>query len=569
MNPTSVSRAGSVASLILFGLLSACSPPPSYNLILRGGTIYDGSGDEPVVGDVAIDGDTIAALGDVGNAVATTDIDVSGLVVAPGFINMMSWANESLIEDGRSQSNIRQGVTLEVMGEGSSMGPLNDAMKAEMVQLQSDIRYDIEWTTLDEYLEFLVDKGISPNVASFIGAATPREYVIGHEDREPTPGELDAMRAIVHTAMEDGALGVASSLMYPPGLFAKTAELIALSEVAAEHGGMYISHMRDEGAHMIEATEELLTIARDANIRAEIYHLKSSGQPNWHLFDKAVQMVESARAEGLEITADVYTYPAGATGLNVTVPPWVQEGGFEASLERMQDPEIRARIIEEMNTPSDEWENMFLMSGTPDNILLVNFKNEALKPLTGKTVTEVAEMRGTSPEETIMDLIIEDGSRVGTVYFTQSEDVVRNAVSLPWVSFNSDEASLAPEGVFLKSNPHPRAYGSFARVLAKYVREEQVITLADAIRKLAALPAHNLRIERRGELREGYYADVVVFDADTIQDHATFVEPHQYATGMVHVFVNGEQVLKDGNHTGATPGRVVRGPGWVNYQSSD
>ena len=569
MNPMFVFRAGSAAALILFGLLSACTPPQSHDLILRGGTIYDGSGGEPVVGDVAIDGDTIAALGDLGNAVATTDIDASGLAVAPGFINMMSWANESLIQDGRSQSNIRQGVTLEVMGEGSSMGPLNDAMKAEMVKLQSDIRYDIDWTTLDEYLEFLVDKGISPNVASFIGAATPREYVIGHEDREPTPEELDAMRAIVRDAMEDGALGVASSLMYPPGLFAKTDELIALSEVAAEHGGMYISHMRDEGAHMIEAIDELLTIAREANIRAEIYHLKSSGQPNWHLFDKAVQMVEDARAEGLEITADVYTYPAGATGLNVTVPPWVQEGGFEASLERMQDPEIRARIIEEMNTPSDEWENMFLMSGTPDNILLVNFKNEALKPLTGKTVAEVAEMRGTSPEETIMNLIVEDGSRVGTVYFTQSEDVVRRAVSLPWVSFNSDEASLAPEGVFLKSNPHPRAYGSFARVLAKYVREEQVITLADAIRKLATLPAHNLRIERRGELREGYYADVVVFDPETIQDHATFVEPHQYATGMVHVFVNGEQVLKDGEHTGATPGRVVRGPGWVNDQSSD
>jgi len=569
MNPMFVFRAGSAAALILFGLLSACTPPQSHDLILRGGTIYDGSGGEPVVGDVAIDGDTIAALGDLGNAVATTDIDASGLAVAPGFINMMSWANESLIQDGRSQSNIRQGVTLEVMGEGSSMGPLNDAMKAEMVKLQSDIRYDIDWTTLDEYLEFLVDKGISPNVASFIGAATPREYVIGHEDREPTPEELDAMRAIVRDAMEDGALGVASSLMYPPGLFAKTDELIALSEVAAEHGGMYISHMRDEGAHMIEAIDELLTIAREANIRAEIYHLKSSGQPNWHLFDKAVRMVEDARAEGLEITADVYTYPAGATGLNVTVPPWVQEGGFEASLERMQDPEIRARIIEEMNTPSDEWENMFLMSGTPDNILLVNFKNEALKPLTGKTVAEVAEMRGTSPEETIMNLIVEDGSRVGTVYFTQSEDVVRRAVSLPWVSFNSDEASLAPEGVFLKSNPHPRAYGSFARVLAKYVREEQVITLADAIRKLATLPAHNLRIERRGELREGYYADVVVFDPETIQDHATFVEPHQYATGMVHVFVNGEQVLKDGEHTGATPGRVVRGPGWVNDQSSD
>jgi len=559
MNPTLIFR---TTAIVLFGLLSACAPPPSHDLILRGGTIYDGSGGEPFVGDVAIDGDTIAGLGDLGNAVATKEIDVSSLAVAPGFVNMMSWANESLIEDGRSQSNIRQGVTLEVMGEGSSMGPLNDAMKEEMVDLQSDIRYDVEWTTLDEYLEFLVNKGVSPNVASFIGAATPREYVIGHEDREPTPEELEVMRAIVRDAMQDGALGVASSLMYPPGLFAKTDELIALSEVAAEHGGMYISHMRDEGAQMIEAIDELLTIAREANIRAEIYHLKSSGQPNWHLFDKAVQMVEDARAEGLEITADVYTYPAGATGLNVTVPPWVQEGGFEASLARMQDPAIRAQIIEEMDTPSDEWENMFLMSGSPDNILLVNFKNPELKPLTGKTVAEVAEMRGTSPEETILDLIVEDGSRVGTVYFTQSEDVVRKAVSLPWVSFNSDEASLAPEGVFLKSNPHPRAYGSFARVLAKYVREEQVITLADAIRKLAALPAHNMKIERRGELRQGYYADVVVFDPETIQDHATFVEPHQYATGMVHVFVNGEQVLKDGEHTGTTPGRVVRGPGW-------
>lgn len=569
MNPTHPLRLTGVAILILFGLLSACTPPPSHDLILRGGTLYDGSGGESFVGDVAIDGDTITALGDLGNAVATTEIDVSGLAVAPGFVNMMSWANESLIEDGRSQSNIRQGVTLEIMGEGSSMGPLNDAMKAEMRKQQSDIRYDVEWTTLDDYLEFLVERGVSPNVASFIGAATPREYVIGHEDREPTLEELEAMRTIVREAMEDGALGVASSLMYPPGLFAKTDELITLSEVAAEYGGMYVSHMRDEGAQMIEAIDELLTIAREANIRAEIYHLKSSGQPNWHLFDKAVQMVEDARAEGLEITADVYTYPAGATGLNVTVPPWVQEGGFDASIERMKDPAIREQIIKEMNTPSDEWENMFLMSGTPDNILLVNFKNEALKPLTGKTVTEVAEMRGTSPEETIMDLIVEDGSRVGTVYFTQSEDIVRRAVSLPWVSFNSDEASLAPEGVFLKSNPHPRAYGSFARVLAKYVREEQVITLEDAIRKLAALPAHNMRIERRGELKQGYYADVVVFDPETIQDHATFVEPHQYATGMMHVFVNGEQVLKDGEHTGATPGRVVRGPGWANDQSSD
>ncbi|MCH8250499.1 MAG: D-aminoacylase [Proteobacteria bacterium] len=552
-----------VSSLIVCGLLAACTPPTSHDLILRGGNIYDGSGGESYVGDVAIDGDKIVALGDIGNATATVEIDVQGLVVAPGFVNMMSWANESLIEDGRSQSNIRQGVTLEIMGEGNSMGPLNDDMKAEMTSLQSDIRYDVAWTTLDEYLEFLEHRGVSPNVASFIGAATPRQYVIGHEDRAPTPDELEQMRALVRAAMEDGALGVASSLMYPPGLFAETDELIALSEVAAEYGGMYISHMRDEGAHMIAAIDELLTIAREANIRAEIYHFKSSGEPNWPLFDKAVEMVEDARAEGLEITADVYTYPAGATGLNVTVPPWVQEGGFEASLERMSDPELREQIIQEMNAPSDEWENMFLMSGSPDNILMVGFKSDALKPLTGKTVAEVAAMRGTTPEETILDLIVEDGSRIGTVYFTQSEDIVRRVVALPWVSFNSDAASLAPEGVFLESNPHPRAYGSFARVLGKYVRDEQVITLQEAIRKLAALPAQTMRIDRRGELKQGFYADVVVFDPEKIQDHATFVEPHQYATGMVHVFVNGEQVLKDGEHTGATPGRVVRGPGWT------
>ena len=552
-----------VSSLIVCGLLAACTPPTSHDLILRGGNIYDGSGGESYIGDVAIDGDKIAALGDIGNVTATVEIDVQGLVVAPGFVNMMSWANESLIEDGRSQSNIRQGVTLEIMGEGNSMGPLNDDMKAEMTSLQSDIRYDVEWTTLDEYLEFLEHRGVSPNVASFIGAATPRQYVIGHEDRAPTPDELEQMRALVRAAMEDGALGVASSLMYPPGLFAETDELIALSEVAAEYGGMYISHMRDEGAHMIAAIDELLTIAREANIRAEIYHFKSSGEPNWPLFDKAVKMVEDARAEGLEITADVYTYPAGATGLNVTVPPWVQEGGFEASLERMSDPELREQIIQEMNAPSDEWENMFLMSGSPDNILMVGFKSDALKPLIGKTVAEVAAMRGTTPEETILDLIVEDGSRIGTVYFTQSEDIVRRVVALPWVSFNSDAASLAPEGVFLESNPHPRAYGSFARVLGKYVRDEQVITLQEAIRKLAALPAQTMRIDRRGELKQGFYADVVVFDPEKIQDHATFVEPHQYATGMVHVFVNGEQVLKDGEHTGATPGRVVRGPGWT------
>ena len=552
---------GAVA--LILGCLGACSPPPGHDVIIRGGTVYDGTGGEPYVADIAIDNDFVAAIGKLGDARAAVEIDAAGLAVAPGFINMLSWANESLIEDGRSQSDIRQGVTLEVMGEGNSMGPLNAAMKQELIDRQSDIRYDIEWDTLGEYLEYLEERGVSTNVASYIGAATPRKYVIGYDDRAPTPGELVRMRELVREAMHEGAMGVASSLMYPPGLFADTDELIALADAAAEYDGMYISHMRDEGAHMLEAIEELVTIARKANIRAEIYHLKSSGQENWPLFDDAVRMIENARAEGLYIAADVYTYPAGATGLNVTIPPWVQEGGFEASLERMQDPALRKRIVEEMNTPSDEWENMFLLAGSLHNILLVNFRNEKLKPLTGKTLAEVIEMRGTSPEDTIMDLIVEDGSRVGAVYFTQSEDIVRRAVALPWVSFNSDEASLAPEGVFLKSNPHPRAYGSFARVLAKYVREENLITLQEAIRKLSGLPAANLKLDRRGLLKKGYFADVVVFDPDTVQDHATFVEPDQYGTCVRHVIVNGTQVLKDGEHTGAMPGRVVRGPGWT------
>ena len=550
-------------ALIVCSFLAACNAPDSHDVILRNGMIYDGSGGQPYVGDVAFDGDLIVALGDIGQVTAPTEIDVQGLAVAPGFVNMMSWSNESLIEDGHSQSDIRQGVTLEIMGEGESMGPLNDVMKAEMVRLQSDIHYDIQWTTLAEYLEYLERRGISPNVASFIGAATPRSYVMGQDDRPPTAEELDQMRALVRAAMEDGALGVASSLIYPPGSFAETEELIALSKVAAEYDGMYISHMRDEGANMLEAVEELLTIAEEAEIGAEIYHLKSSGQSNWPLFDEAIEMIESARTEGLQITADVYTYPAGSTGLNAAIPPWVQEGGFEASVERMKDPALRERIALEMGEHSDAWENMYLGAGTADNILLVGFKNDDLKPLTGKSLAEVAKMRGTDPRYTAMDLIVEDNSRIQAVYFTQSEDVVRKAITLPWVSFNSDEASLAPEGVFLKSNPHPRAYGSFARVLGKYVREEQLIPLEEAIRKLAALPAENMKIDRRGRLKEGFYADVVVFDPNAIQDNATFIEPHQYATGMIHVFVNGEQVLKDGEHTGATPGRVVRGPGWT------
>ena len=551
----------SFACVVAVALLAACSP--SYDVILRNGTIYDGSGEAGYIGDVAISGDEIVAVGDIGTATAALEIDATGLAVAPGFVNMMCHSEESFIEDGLSQSDIRQGVTLEILGEGGSMGPLSETMKAEAARLQGDIKYEIEWTTLDEYLEYLVHRGVTPNVASFLGASTPREYVIGHEDRPPTPEELDQMRGIVRQAMEEGALGIASALIYPPGSFADTDELIALSEVAAEYDGMYISHLRSEGSMMLEALDEFLTIAREADINAEIYHFKSSGQENWPLFDRAVEMIEQARAEGLQITADMYTYPAGSTGLNAAIPPWVQEGGFEASMERMKDPATRRRIAREMLEESDEWENMYLGPGSPDNILLVGFNSEALKPLTGKTLAEVAEMRGEDPRYVAMDLIIEDESRIGTVYFSQSEDIVRRAVSLPWVSFNSDAPSLAPEGVFLESSVHPRAYGSFARVLGKFVRDEQVIPIEEAIRKLAALPAEALGIDRRGKLVEGFFADVVVFDPATIRDHATFTDPHQYATGMAHVFVNGEQVIKDGDHTGATPGRVVRGPGWT------
>ena len=543
-------------------LVTACAAPVEYDTVLRGGTIYDGSGSSPVLGDLAIDGDQIVAMGDLGKARGRIEIDVEGMALAPGFINMLSWAVVSLIEDGHSQSDIRQGVTLEVMGEGNSMGPINEAMREEALRRQGDIRFDIEWTTLDEYLRHLEDRGISTNVASFIGAATPREYVIGYDDRDPTPEELDQMRSIVRTAMEEGAMGVASALIYPPGSFAEAEELTALAEVAAEYDGMYISHVRGEGAHLIDAIGELIDVARSTGIRAEIYHLKSSGQKNWPLFEDAVDMVDQARAEGLEITADVYTYPAGATGLNASMPPWVQEGGFDASLERLADPELRKRIAREMLEPSDDWENMYLGAGSPENILLVGFKNDELKHYTGKTLADVAASRGTTPEVTAMDLIIEDGSRVDTIYFSQSEDVLRRAIALPWVSFCSDEASPAAEGVFLQSNSHPRAYGSFARLLGKYVRDDKVLPLEEAIRKLTGLPAANLKLDRRGLLQEGFFADVVVFDPATIQDHATFVEPHQYATGVHHVFVNGTQVIEHGEHTGAEPGRVVRGPGW-------
>jgi N-acyl-D-amino-acid deacylase len=556
-------RFASLGAALVFACVAAgCAAAPSYDVVIRGGTVYDGSGGRPVSADLGIRGDQIAAIGDLSDGRATLDVDARGLAVAPGFINMLSWATESLIHDPRSQSDIRQGVTLEVMGEGDSMGPLNASMKKLNTELQGDIRYDITWTTLGEYLTFLEKTGVSTNVASFVGATTVRIHELGYADRPPTPEELDRMRALVRAAMEEGALGVGSSLIYAPAFYAKTEELIALAQEAAKYRGMYISHIRSEGNALLEAVDELIRIAREAKIPAEIYHLKAAGEQNWPKMDQVIARVEAARAEGLHITADMYTYPAGATGLDAAMPPWVQEGGLREWIRRLKDPAIRERVAREMRTPTNAWESLYLAAGSPERVLLVAFKQDRLKPLTGKTLAEVAKMRGKTPEETAMDLVVEDDSRVGTVYFLMSEENIRKQLKLPWVSFDSDAESLAPEGVFLRSNPHPRAYGNFARLLGRYVRDEKVMSLEEAIRRLTSLPASNLKLDRRGALEEGHFADVVVFDAKTIQDHATFDKPHQYSTGMKHVFVNGVQVLKDGVHTGATPGRAVRGPGY-------
>ncbi len=549
-------------ALLPFVIIGACTSAPEHDLIIRNGTIVDGTGKQAYVGDLAVDDDQITAVGDLGDARGALEVDAANLIVAPGFINMLSWAGDRLIEDGRSQSDIRQGVTLEVFGEGTSGGPLNDQMKRGEVASQGDITFDIEWTTLGEYLQYLVKKGISTNVASFVGATTLRIHEVGYDDRPPTDEELDRMRALVRQAMEEGALGIGSSLIYAPAFYAQTDELIELSKVAAEYDGMYISHMRSEGNALLESIDELLTIAREAGIRSEIYHLKAAGEANWDKLDTAISKIESARTQGLEITADMYNYTAGSTGLDAAMPPWVQEGGYDAWAERLQDPAIRERMRYEITTTTNEWENLMLAAGS-EGTLLVEFKNPALREYTGQTLADVAEQRGTSIPDTIMDLVIEDGSRVQVVYFLMSEENIKQQLKLPWVSFSSDAGSMAPEGVFLNNSTHPRAYGNFARLLGKYVRDEKVISLEEAIRKLTSFPASNLRIQGRGQLSPGYFADIVVFDPTAIQDHATYEEPHQYATGMHHVWVNGTRVLADGDHTGAMPGRVVRGPGWT------
>ncbi len=550
--------------LVAVTLLASCQKQ-KYDVIIRGGTVYDGSGKAGVIADVGINADTIAIIGDLSGAVGKKEVDAKGLAVAPGFINMLSWAVESLIIDGNSEADIRQGVTLEVFGEGGSMGPINDAMKKEMLdQMKRDpeTAYQIDWTTLGEYLESLERRGVAPNVASFIGATTVRIHELGYANRLPNEEELSRMKALVKQAMEEGAMGVGSSLIYAPANYSSTEELIELCKVAGEYGGMYITHMRSEGNSIFDAVDETIRIAREGKLPAEIYHLKMAGQANWWKLDSIIAKINRANNNGLRITTDMYTYPAGATGLDASMPPWVQEGGMNEWIKRLKDPKIRKRALDEMRKPSDKWENLLLMAGSPERVLLLGFANDSLKRFTGKTLAEVAKIYGKSPEETAMDLVMADSTRVGTAYFMMSEANIKRQIALPYMSFGSDAGSPTASGVFLKSNEHPRAYGNFARLLGKYVRDEKVIPLEEAIYKLTTLPASNLKIKKRGSLQPGYFADLAIFDPAKIQDHATFEKPHQYSTGMVHVFVNGEQVLQNGEHTGARPGRVVRGPGW-------
>ncbi len=555
---------------VLFLLTAGCaSTPPTverFDLLIRNGLVYDGSGAEPAQVDVAVNDDRVVKLLPRGaRADARTVIDAEGRAVAPGFINVLSWATESLIADGRGMSDTKQGVTLEIFGEGWSMGPLNDKMKADAVKRQGDIKYAIGWTTLGDYLEYLEARGITPNVASFVGATTVRIHELGEGDVAPSATQLAAMQARVREAMAEGALGVGASLIYPPAFFAKTDELTALAQAAAESGGGYVAHMRSEADRFLEALDETIAIGRATGQRAEAYHLKAAGERNWPKMTQAIAKIDAARAEGVQASANMYAYTAGATGLTVALPPWVQDGGHEAMIARLKDPATRKRVLAEMKNPHGSWENLRLLAGDDERVLFIGFKDDKLKPLTGKTLADVARGRGKSADETILDLIVEDDSRVDTAYFLMSEDNVALGLKQPWVTLGSDAESSAPEGVFLKSSTHPRAYGNFARFLGHYVREQKLIPLEQAIHRLTGLPARNWKLRDRGCLDPGCHADLVVFDPETIVDHATFDAPMQYATGVEHVFVNGVQVLRDGEHTGAKPGRVVRGPGWAGW----
>jgi len=561
--------AGALAALTVLAAAGCASTPASeaekgrYDLIVRNGTVYDGSGGEPVRADVGIRGDRIATIGDLSKARARRSIDAKGRAVAPGFVNVLSWAPDSLIADGRGVSDSLQGVTLEIFGEGWSYGPLTDAMKKEAIDQQADIKYDITWTSFGEFMSTLEERGVSPNIASFVGASTVRQYVVGNDNRAPTHAELERMQGVVRDAMQEGALGVASALIYFPGNFADTNELKALAKAAAPYGGAYVSHMRSEGDRLLEGIDELVDIAQSAGIHGEIYHLKAAGRDNWPKMREAIARIDAARKKGVSVSANMYAYTAGATGLNACMPPAVQEGGLDAWVERLKDPHVRAQLLKEMRASGKNWENLCYAAGDPSNILLIGFKNEKLKAMTGKTLADVSHLRGTSPEETAIDLVIEDHARVDTAFFLMSEENVRLGLAQPWVSLGSDEGSYVPEGVFMKFQPHPRAYGNFARFLGHYVRDEKVDTLADAVRRLSALPADNFKLRDRGYLKAGYYADVVVFDPTTIADHATYDAPRQFSTGVDDVLVNGVEIVRDGKHTGAKPGRFVVGPGYA------
>jgi len=554
--------ATSLAAVLLLAIFAlSCHTPPKYDTIIRNGTIYDGSGQPSFKGDIGIQKDTIAFIGDLSAATATQELDAKGKAVSPGFIDMQSWSVISLIQDGRSMGAIRQGVTLEVFGEGNSEGPATDTMKKIEENTQGDIKYKVEWTSLKDYLQYLEKKGVSTNVASFVGATTIRENVLGDANRPPNPAELAKMKALVQQAMEEGAMGIGSALIYAPGFYAKTDELIELCKTAAPYGGLYISHVRSEGNQLLQAADELIQIGKQANIPSAFYHLKAAGKNNWNKLDTLIIKIDSARKAGLDISACMYTYTAGATGFDASMPPSVQEGGLDNWIERLKDPAIRKKVLKEMVTPTNAWENLYLGSG-PDNIICAGFKQDSLKYLTGKRLSEIAKLRHQSPEATIIDLVIQDHSRVEVIYFLMSEDNVKKEIRLPYMTFGSDATSMAPEGVFLKSSTHPRAYGNFAKLLGQYVREEKVIPLEEAIHKLSGLAAARLKLKKRGELRAGNYADIVIFDPATVRANSTYDHPHQLASGVSDVFVNGVQVLKDGAHTGATPGRAVYGPGY-------
>jgi N-acyl-D-amino-acid deacylase len=549
-----------LAITIISVIISSCNQP-SYDIVIRNGMVYDGNGGEPFKGDIGINSDTIAFIGDLSKEKAKNEIDANGMAVSPGFINMLSWSPITLLEDGNSQGDIRQGVTLEVFGEGESMGPLNPKMKADLQKDQPLFKFNVDWNTLGEYMHSLEKRGISCNVASYVGATTIRTHVIGEDNRDPSAAELDSMKALVKKAMEEGALGVGSSLIYPPAFFAKTPELIELCKAAAPYGGGYISHMRSEGNKLHEAVEELITIAKEARVHGEIYHLKVGGIDNWNKMDSVIKRVERARSEGIDIAANMYTYIAGATGMTASMPPSLQDGGFGKLWERLQDPSTRKEMIKAMKTNATDWENLYYGAGSPERVLLLGFRKNSLSKYIGKTLGEAAKMMNTTPEDAAIDLIIEDSSRVEVAYFLMNEDNVKKQIALPWVSFGSDAGSMAPEGNFLKQSTHPRAYGNFARVIGHYVRDEKVLSLQQAIQKLSNVAAHSLNINKRGELKVGNFADVLVFDPAKVKDNATFEKPHQYASGMIHVLVNGVQVLKNGEHTNAKPGRFVKGAG--------